>query len=437
MSQPSLPRCLSLSVLRLRRSVARSLSLGLVAVTGLLGSAGCGTNPETPGEIQVIQNPGFARSWATSLNVPSTDKVRSIFVRDAYLIVYTDDGQVYGLTRDNGDPRLTMKVPGGDFRMFPPLVLKEHLVFPTLSSLEIYSLTGAKERTLEVGAAIRADCVGAVNNVFVPVDSPNGGARIKRYDLNNRAVSVPVWELQSWKGGLASSPALHTDTVYLAAETGIVYAVTANDREPIWPLPGNVFDARSPVTAPLAADDVGLYVSTVEGKFYCVNRTSGQVKWQWFGTGPLEDAPVPLADTVYIRDPNRGWAAVDKIENPEIKAPQYNRKERWARDDIKQILSQDAQYTYVLTKDNRISALDKKTGQTRFQSRRNDFHVMATNPKDSTIYLSTLRGRIVAVKPVLTPGQTGEVVLGTPAAQPFEDTADHVEVVLYAADGVR
>ncbi|QOV91998.1 outer membrane protein assembly factor BamB family protein [Humisphaera borealis] len=407
MSQFSFPRFLC----RFGRSRVATALVAVAALSATMFSAGCGGDGETPGDIQVVANPGFARQWATNLKIPSGDKVRSIFVRDAYIVVYSKQGVVYGLARENGDPRVSMKVPGGDFRMFPPIILKEHLVFPTLSSLEIYSLTGAKERTLEIGAAIRADCVGATQNVFVPVDSPDGGARIKRYDLNNKAVNIPVWELQAWKGGLASAPALHTDTVYLAAETGTVYAVTAQDREPIWPLPGNVFDAHSAVTAPLRADDVGLYISTVEGKFYCVNRTSGQVKWQWYGSGPLEEAPVPLADTVYIKDPNRGWVAVDKVENPEIKAPQYNRKERWVRDDIRQVLSQDDRYTYALTKDNRISALDKKTGQTKFQSKRNDFYVFATNAKDSTIYTCSEQGRVVAVRPVLTPGSSGEVVM--------------------------
>lgn len=405
MSQSSFPRYQS------ARPSCKPAIIAILMIAAALPLGGCGSSADDPGEIQVIANPGFARQWATHLQIPSDDKVKSLFVRDNYIIAYTRKGMVYGLARENGDPRISVKVPGGDFRMFPPVLLKEHFVFPTIASLEIYSLLGAKERTLEIGAAIRADCVGAVQNVFVPVDSPDGGARIKRYDLNKVAVNVPVWELQAWKGGLASAPALHTDTVYLAAETGTVYAVTANDREPIWPLPGNVFDARSPVTAPLRADDVGLYISTVEGKFYCLNRTSGQVKWQWYASGPLENAPVPFADTVYVKDPNRGWAAIDKVENPEIKAPQYNRKERWFRNDIRQFLSQDDRYVYVVAGDNRISALDKKTGQTKFQSKRDDFHVFATNERDSTIYHASEQGRTLAIKPILTPGQTGEVVM--------------------------
>jgi outer membrane protein assembly factor BamB len=411
----------------LPRLVLGGLALGSIGLTG-----GCGSTAETPGEIQVIQSPGFARQWATNLDLDSNDKMRSLFVREGYLFGYTRQGMVYGLTRDTGDPRVSIKVPGGDFRMFPPILLKDRLVFPTTATLEVYNLLGGKERTIEIGAAIRADCVGAVQNVFVPVDSPDGGARIKRYDLNKRTVNQPIWELQAWKGGLASSPALHTDTVYLAADTGTVYAVTADDREPIWPLPGNVFDARSAVTAPLRADDVGLYVSTVEGKIYCVNRTSGQVKWQWYASGPLEVAPVPFADTIYVRDPNRGWAAVDKVENPEIKVPQYNRKERWIRDDIKQFLSQDDKHTYVVTNDNRISALDKKTGQTKFQSKRNDFNVFATNERDSTIYTSSQQGRVVAIKPVLQPGLTGEVVM-----LEDESPTGAMTIVLYAVSDVR
>ena len=84
---------------------------------------------------------------------------------------------------------------------------------------------------------------------------------------------------------------------------------------------------------------------------------------------------------------------------------------RWERTDVAQVLSQDDKYTYVVRKDNVIAALDKKSGEAQFTSRRKDFAAYASNPKDGTVYAATKGGRIVAVKAVLTPGQVGELVM--------------------------
>jgi outer membrane protein assembly factor BamB len=208
-----------------------------------------------------------------------------------------------------------------------------------------------------------------------------------------------------------------------------VYAVNAESNQPIWPVftppYGQVFDTRSGVTADLKADDAGLYVPTVsEGRLYCLNRTNGSVKWQWTGTGALTVSPVVTTDTVYQTDPNLGMVAIDKQEGPDVTTPQFNRLPgkgvRWSLADVKQVLAQDDKYTYALRRDNVIVALDKRTGETQFTSRRKDFHTFATNPKDGTVYAATKGGRVVAVKGVFQPGQVGEVVRSDERLLPVE-----------------
>ena len=121
------------------------------------------------------------------------------------------------------------------------------------------------------------------------------------------------------------------------------------------------------------------------------------------------------SDSVYQIDPHRGMLAINKIDDPDIKKPQFNREKglgvRWERTDVAQVLAQDDKYTYVVRKDNVIAALDKKSGEAQFTSRRKDFAAYASNPKDGTVYAATKGGRIVSIKPVLTPGQAGELVM--------------------------
>jgi outer membrane protein assembly factor BamB len=317
--------------------------------------------------------------------------------------------------------------------MRPPVLLKDRVIYATTNELTVFTRQGVQLAPIDLGAAFRSDAVGYKNAVFVAIDSPSGGSRVEKVEitanesLDPRAPSgIVKWELQASRGGISAAPAVHADVVYAGSEAGLVYAVSVDTREPIWPIEngifGQTFDTNgAPVAADLIADDTGLYCPTAgEGKLYCLNRITGQVKWQYFGSGPLTTAPVVTADTVYQLDPNRGMVALNKLEDPEDKEPQYNRKPRWALRDVRQILSQDDKYTYAVRKDGVILALDKRTGRTEFTSRRKDFQAFATNTgydaahstykQDGAIYAATKGGRVLQIKPVLEAGQVGELV---------------------------
>ena len=362
-----------------RLAVLALLASAALAAVGTVG--GCADTSSTPAPIGDLRAPSLARLWAANLQVPANDEVTTVHVRDDWVIAYTKRGRAYALRRSDGTPVFAVEVPGGSFRLWAPVVLKEYIVFPTTDTLEVYDFVGSHVRSIEMRAAIRADCVGERTGVFVPIDSPNGGARLVRYDLANKNTTIPEWELQVWRGGVSSAPAIHTDAVYFAADVGEVYAVSADRRDPIWPLrnPDNIFDARSGIVAPLKADDVGVYIPCVDGKLYCVHRTAGTVRWQYYAQGALETAPVITADTVYVKDPGRGWVAIDKVDNPNVKGPQYNRAPRWANKDIAQVLSQDDKYVYAKDVTNHIAAYDKKTGVEAFKSKRSDFGAFGTN----------------------------------------------------------
>ena len=113
------------------------------------------------------------------------------------------------------------------------------------------------------------------------------------------------------------------------------------------------------------------------------------------------------SDTVYQYVAGDGLVALDKATG------EYNRKPRWAAKDARQFLAQDGSNAYVRMRDNRIAALDKKTGEVRFTSGRRDLAVFCTNvlKEDGMIYAATKRGRIIAIRPVLKPGSVGEVVM--------------------------
>jgi len=417
--------------------------LGLGLVLALLATAGCTSEPPAPAAPALVSPPAFVVQWEDDLKIPSPrdNPVTGVFVREDKLFVYTKDGSSYVINRPNGMTIHVDQVPSGAARLHPPVLLKDWIVYPTTTALEVFDPRGVYLRSIPVKGSIASDAIGdGRSSVYVAVEIP-GATRVCRYDMLKLAnlpapplgQKYPIeasrynWALQAYHGGIPAAPAFFADVVYVAGDDGLVMAVSTEDRNPIWPIDQEntptqgMFDARSPVRANLSADDSGLYVPSFAGRLFCLNRISGQVKWQWSGNEPLETPAVLMSDTVYIRDPVLGIVAIDKVEPPSIPGkptkPQFNRDPRWTSNAVGQVLTQDEHYTYAIRKDNSIVALDKKNGESVFASKRNDFTTFATNTKDSTIYAATRDGHLVAIKAVTLPGIVGEIARRADAAE--------------------
>jgi outer membrane protein assembly factor BamB len=387
------------------------LILTALTMTSIGAIGGCAPKPPPPPQTVLLKPMSFARQWRTTLSLKN-DELTDLFLRDELLLGYTKNGLSYQIRRGDGLLSHADAVPGGDFRLRPPVVLKDLVVYPTTTDIEVFDLAGIHQRTIGLGAAIRSGAIGDRTFVFIGTDTGAGAGRISKYDMA-APVSSPVWQLQSYHGGIVSAPTAHGGILYAASDDGLVYAVSIETRDPIWPLheqnvPPNVFNARAAVVGDLQSDDNGVYIPTLDGRLYCLNLNSGLIRWQYFAGGPLQTGPVLSVDTVYQIDPKRGLVALDKLDTA---AAGYNRNPRWARRDAVQFLSQDDRNTFLRLRDNTIIALDKQTGQEQFRTHRAGLAVFATNPRDGTIYAASKSGEVLAIRPVYQAGTMGELVL--------------------------
>jgi outer membrane protein assembly factor BamB len=138
---------------------------------------------------------------------------------------------------------------------------------------------------------------------------------------------------------------------------------------------------------------------------------------------PLRTSPVVTATAVYQFVDNQGIVALDKTTG------EFNRKARWAAAGTSQFLAEDDKYAYLLRqRDRRIVAIDRATGKEQFHSQRTDFVAFAINANapaapttapttgpsrvgGGVIFAATRKGQVYAIRPVLTAGSVGEVVL--------------------------
>jgi outer membrane protein assembly factor BamB len=309
-----------------------------------------------------------------------------------------------------------MHVRSPSIRLMPLVELKNHLVFPSATALEVYDNTGAFEQSIKLERPLRSNVSGDGDMIFFGSAGPHGGL-VEGYD-----VSVPYapqkWEFLTYDGAdVTSGTAVYSGVVYSGSEKGEIDAVTVQ-RAQIWDTDHGNFLVYGPIFADLVADEAGLYVASRDYSLYCVNRTTGKLKWQYFTGAPLSDAPVTTSDSVYQMVPGKGLAAVDKILGP------FNRTPRWIHPTASQFLSQDEKYVYLadprgeseISKRTQyaIIAVDKLTMKLAFESDHKDFTVFGTNRKDGTIFAGYDDGKIFAIKPVLKAGQIGELVMSSP-----------------------
>jgi outer membrane protein assembly factor BamB len=371
---------------------------------------GCAKDIEPPEPIPAaapVPLNAFVRSWAQALDLPAGDDVKAVHVRDNYVFAYTRSGQAIAMARDTGRLQWIAQIRKTDRGgMHPPVLLENRVVIPTSSTLEVFEMTeGALIRSVPLkGIAVRSDAVGMGNLVFLGADYAGSG-RVVALDITKEYVPT-VWHLMIPKGGLASTPALFEEVLYIGGGDGNAYAVAADNREPLWPLKDGAFKTEGPIVADVAVDETGVYVASTDSRMYVLNRGSGRLRWQYYGGRPLTEGPVLTPTTVYLTVPGAGIAAFSKDEG------EFNRKPLWLAAGMNQFLSEDERFAYLRrASDNAIVALDKKTGQQMFENNRRDLSDFATNTKgDGVIYAASKTNRVLAIKPVLRPGVVGEMV---------------------------
>ena len=387
---------------RIRLTVAVLLSGAALALAG-----GCRKPPPAVKAAGPLPVNSFTRVWGSTVELPKKDAISELHVRDETIFVFSKSGQVNGLRRDTGVLQYTYHVKNGASELRPPVVLKDSIVYPTLMTLEVYTPDGRYVRSVPLPFAIRTNATGLGQYVFLCGDYPQGGARVAKVDIKEPYVPVR-WDfigVDAGRLGYSAGTQIVGDAVYAAGRDGSVYAVNATTRERIWPTPDGVFATGGSIDADLVADTAGVYVASTDSILYVLNPNNGKIKWRYFAGAPLREAPVVTADRVYLKVAGKGLVAFSKTEGKDVREP------LWTRNDLKQIVAQDATYTYGVGKDNRLLAIDKTTGETRFKSQRHDFVLFGVNTKDDgVIFATTKDGTVLSVKGVFKPGIVGEQV---------------------------
>lgn len=378
----------------------------LIVLIATLAVSGCGNRraPSTTGDKPLpLPTNSFGRQWINDIKV-GNDPAAEIHLSEDTVFLYTRNHLVYAIGRSGGDLKYVAEphISGGVLRS--PLVLGERVIYASGSTMDVFSNRGKSLRTLELDKPIRSGAVGSGNTVYIGLDHTGGTGVVASIDIT-RPYRVINWELMAF-GAVTPTPALYERVVYAGSEDGRIYAVT-EERGAIWTLQDgtNTFNTQGRFVSDLKVDEYGVFASNTDSKLYCLDRTTGRIRWQYFAGVPLKTAPVVTATMVYQYVPGTGMVGIDKVNG------QINRVAKWAVKNGVQVLSEGPQHVYLRARDNRVLAVDKASGEVLFTSKGSPMEFFATNTKDAIIYGGSRNGTIQAIRPILREGEVGDIVM--------------------------
>src|SRR5687767_1845482 len=113
--------------------------VGAAAIVSALAISGCKKEPpKAQGPtIGAIPPNSFVQHWRAPLKLEN-DSITELHLRDANLYAYTRGDVVYSLSRAGGDTQFGAPVQASGGVLRPPIEIKDRIVFPTATTMEIY-----------------------------------------------------------------------------------------------------------------------------------------------------------------------------------------------------------------------------------------------------------------------------------------------------------
>jgi len=373
---------------------------------------------------QILDRYGLQRAWWSQATIdPRQDRVRYITVDEELVYIQTRQGFVTAFENETGRI-LWSALLGRPNAPSHPLSSNEKIV-TVATGLDLFAVDKYSGKVLW---SIRTPSTPSTSPVLDKDRAYLGFLDGSVYAFNLAKVRelyaegrLPEWSFQSvaWRystGKEVSTPPLTNGfVVNFASRDGMLYTVTAAERKLLFQ-----FETDAPVSAPLTeatleikkavADSTDaeadstetgsetestketvtrhlLYMASEDYNFYCLDRVSGQVLWEFVSGLPVRTKPRVVGKQVFLL-PLRGGLHCLSAENGQ---------QHWWRPNAAGFLAASPQVVYTSDRFGNVVMLSRKDGSVLGTLPMRKFSIRLANDRTDRLYLATEDGLVICL----------------------------------------
>lgn len=365
--------------------ISPACGVGLLSALCLIG--GCIQAPDTDADKPVIEEvamgeAGLARHWDLQLDLAAGESVKSLKLDGPVLLATTSHRRLFVV---NAESRRFLCYINIGRKDEPIYGISRHL-----NRIYVVGLDGFREYDLAGGQLLRkrqlpfAPSTKAVRGGDeIYVGSLSGKLHAM---LNDPAKNLArIWSYPAGSG-ITSGPVIVRGLVAIGSAKGEVIALRSI-RTVVWR-----YQCNGRISCDLAVEQNKVFIASEDTKVYCLSVT-GKLLWQQFLEAPLRQSPVPVGRTgmLYQYSPGKGMYAlqIERRGEPAWKAP---------RGDLTQFVAATGLRAYFVNTAGELEAVNPATGEKIVAFSMKRPAMFATNREDSSIFLCTTDGRIIALR---------------------------------------
>jgi outer membrane protein assembly factor BamB len=284
----------------------------------------------------------LVKYWQLQLPLDPGQELQRAYLVDDQVYACTTDGYVFAIHARTGALRWVQPVTQSRYVIPRPCHVGNTVVFALPPEIRVFNRTFG-DPIKRVSLRFPADSPPSTDGVRVFL----GGVdrRMHAFDTENY---FEAWKVLT-EGQVTSAAAFYGENLYFASQDGRVYACNSAEKTLAWKSA-----TFGPITADLVATEDGVFVASRDRSLYLFDVIYGQTRWRVRFSGSLYEAPVVIGDIAYQYCPLDGVVAINVDEFDEEK------RVRWRLPNGRMTLTSDADYTYVLTRDETIAVVGRQ-----------------------------------------------------------------------------
>lgn len=333
--------------------------------------------------IKLLDKSNLHVEWVISkLAMGRGEKIKRFFLHNDMLLVLDDQSELHALSGRDGLPLWSTTLSRLHSDISEPEYYKDRLLFVVANEIvELREKDGVITRRTELKFPPSTTAARSEQYLFI-------GSSNKHFYCLRLEDGITLWQSSQPSQPVGKVRVLD-DKVYFTDREGVLYVSNTYRRKLLWQK-----QTAGETLGVLISEDGGqCYLPSTDTSLYCLDPQTGEELWRYLAGGRLAELPVLTERFVYQGVEQSVLLCLER--NPVSKAGSL----RWELENGRQMLAEDGELTYVITRDNKLAIMNNSTGKRELSFLIPGMDFYATNTKSSMIYMANRDGRIVALRP--------------------------------------